>query len=530
MKEFLERFPKRMEFLAAVDSIVGRTNRNQEMERLFSSGELDNILLSVVVFIMETTLTEEEDCTINAITAFLAEILPCYGKQLSSAQLDTLSRYLIKDILQNKGETRLAAVMDYEEGLKNIPIRLITDKIGDNNQVLYELTKQGFDFLFRTKEVDDELGFEIEAIRLRMLISKKNYKKATAQSKYIIAMLLEKRNELRQFEQQLNHDIFSVSGDQYDTIVRNLLATLNEEYDIMRDIERLLDLARLRLAEESRLYSNFDEKTLAAQGEVFDITENVQRALGLQRELLIKCEKLRKLYLSLLQDSLLFHQLKRFDLEEQILRPMQQLSFSDIHELKRLNASLLAPLFLPDLRKSLNVSLFYDRQSRLKEMPMESIIEVDDIMDDSGKLQRIQARNEAHVRIISYLLEYAGIHGDFLFSDFWQQLKTVNRLSEIIAERLLFLDMLKLYEIREIDLEKWRGEGIRLMDNLGEFDLDYCLSCYAERDKTFCMIKRISIDKSGNNIVCKTSEQESILIDDLLFEVDKHEGNSGTNS
>jgi hypothetical protein len=530
IKEYLERFAKRMEFVAAVDSIVGRTNKNQEIERLFSHGELDNILLSVLVFIMEITLTEEQDCTISVITDFLADIVPSYGKHLSSAELDTLSRYLIKDILQNKGETRLAPLMDYTAGMKELSIRLVADKLGEHNKVSYELTKQGFDFLFRTKEVDDELGFEIEAIRLRMLISKKNYKKATSQSKYIIAMLLEKRNELRQFEQQLSHDIFAVSGNQYDSIVRDIQTTLNEEYEIMREIERMLDLARLRLAEENRLYAAVDEKSLAAQSEIGFISENVRRALGLQRELLINCENLRKIYLDLLQDSLLLHQVKRFDLEEHILKPLEELTFKDMFGLNLLRAGLFAPLFLPGFKKSLNLTLFYERQAKLKESSEDEVFEVDETVDDSGKLVRIVSRNEAHVRIIRLLLKFAANHASFLLSDFWLQLKNHKHVAEITKERLLFLDMLKLYEIREIDLNKWRKEGIRLLDNIGEFDLDYCLTLCLERNMIPDTLEQITIDKTGAKLTCTVSELETIVMDDLRFEVSSNARNSAANS
>lgn len=73
---FLEGFEKRMQIVAAVDSIVNRGNRNMEIERLFAPGELDNIIFSVLVFVMERTLSEDEECTLNSIQTFLFGILP----------------------------------------------------------------------------------------------------------------------------------------------------------------------------------------------------------------------------------------------------------------------------------------------------------------------------------------------------------------------------------------------------------------------------------------------------------------------
>lgn len=528
MKDYLERFSKRMEFVAVVDSIVGRVNKNQEIERQFSDGELDNILMSVLVFIMETTLTEEQDCTIGAITDFLADILPVYGKQMSLAELEDLSRYLVKDLLQNKGEARAFPVMDYFGGRMEFPVWLITDKLDANNQILYELTKQGFDFLFRTKEVDDELGFEIEAVRLRMLINKKNYKKAMSQSRYILAMLKEKRNELRQFEQQLRYDIFSVSAERYDAVTSDMHIMLSEEKEIMQDIERMLDQARKHLVEESRSFVSPDEKSLAARREIFFISENVQRALAMQRELLIKCDNLRRLYDSLLLDSLLFHQIGRFDLEEHILERLENAAFADAADLNELCDDLLAPLFLPDLKRSLNLNLMYERQAKSKDIESGGIIGEDETLDDAGRLERVRLRNDAHILVIELLLEYAKTRATFLFSDFWEYIKRHRHIEKMTAERLVFLDMLKLYEIREIDLVKWREESIGPLDCVGEFDLDYCLTYCFEKDKTLFEIERMIIDRTGEFFSCQADPENSegrVVLDNLRFEVSLNETN-----
>ena len=519
-KDYLERFSKRMELVAVVDSIVGRANKNQDIERLFSNGELDNILLSILVFIMEMTLTEERDCSIGAIAEFLADILPAYGKRMDAAEIENLARYLVKDLLQNKGETRSSQIMDYNSaGMRGFAVRLVADKLGERNEVLYELTKQGFDFLFRTKEVDDELGFELEAIRLRMLITKKNYKKATSQSKNILAMLLEKRNELRQFEQQLSDDIYSVSGEQYDAVVREVDAMLREEYGVMREIERTLDLARERLDEESRLYGPPDEKSRAARREIGAISANVQRALGLQRDLLIKCDGLRKLYITLLGDSLLFHQVRRFDPEELILKRMERLSFKGAPDIAGFRAGLFAPLFLPEIKRSLNLSLMYDRQIKLREAEADGVFNEDPEAGDGGRLERVTRRNNAHILVVSLLLEFAKTRGSFTFGDFWGHVKTHGRVSEMTDGRILFLDMLKLYETRVIDLAEWRKEGPHPLDCIGEFDLDYCLTCCAEFNDKLYDVERITVDKTGAAVTCAVSGRESVIIDDLRFEV-----------
>ena len=206
MLEILEGFPKRMEFIAIVDSITNRKNKSEKMESLFEENQMENLILSTLVYIMEVTLTEEEECTIENITGFIKSII----KQYSKKSIDTkeLSRYIIKDILQNKGQNRYYTIEDYStKSNKKVPIRLISDKLNNENKVIYELTKQGYDFLFRTKEVDDELGFQLEEIKLRMLIQKKNYKKSISTSRDLIMKLREKQIKLGQFTDNLRNNI-----------------------------------------------------------------------------------------------------------------------------------------------------------------------------------------------------------------------------------------------------------------------------------------------------------------------------------
>jgi len=144
--EFLDGFEKRMQVVAAIDSIVNRNNRNMEIERLFERAQLDNIIFSVLVFIMERTLSEDEECTIDSITAFLGSILPEYDLNLPADSTRKLAEYIIKEILQNGGEARYYPVMKYGEGLIPNRIRLIDDKLKDSERgytVSYQLTNHG---------------------------------------------------------------------------------------------------------------------------------------------------------------------------------------------------------------------------------------------------------------------------------------------------------------------------------------------------------------------------------------------------
>lgn len=102
MLEFLDGFGKRMEFFAIADSIVNRKNTSDKIEKLFQGNLMENLIVSVLVYIMETTLTEEEKCTIDNISNFVKKIIPNYNVKYTDYK--ELTRYIVKDILQIRGK------------------------------------------------------------------------------------------------------------------------------------------------------------------------------------------------------------------------------------------------------------------------------------------------------------------------------------------------------------------------------------------------------------------------------------------
>ncbi|HBI27111.1 MAG TPA: hypothetical protein DDY25_05230, partial [Peptococcaceae bacterium] len=261
--EFLDGFEQRMRIVAAVDSVVNRGNRNMELEKLFNEGQLDNIIFSVLVFIMERTLAEDEECTIDSIAAFVAQILPAYSLSFTSETVYLITEYITKDILQNGGEARYYPVMSYGRGLEKIRIRLIDDKLREGPHgyiVTYQLTDQGYDLLFRTKEVEQEISFTIEELKLRELIRRKNYKMAIRQSSSLVQMVRQKKNDIGQFIQKIRENIYDVDIREFEELVGSTYTLLQEEYGIMGEIRDMIALSEERLRDEESSRGELDEE------------------------------------------------------------------------------------------------------------------------------------------------------------------------------------------------------------------------------------------------------------------------------
>ena len=198
MKDFLAGFDHRMEIVGVAESIINRRNRNMELEKLFKEHELVNLVFSVLLFIMEKTLSEDSDCDKENIRRFIGQLLPrYYDLHLTDEELAQLTDYILKNILQNNGMPYHFQTIDYTTGKrKQIRIRLIADRVQEVNggyKITYSLTDQGYDFLFRTKEVDQEIQMTIEELKLKELIKRKNFKKAHDQSQNLIQMVRQKK-------------------------------------------------------------------------------------------------------------------------------------------------------------------------------------------------------------------------------------------------------------------------------------------------------------------------------------------------
>ena len=521
MLEILEGFPKRMEFIAIVDSITNRRNTSNQIEAMFSENKMENLILSVLIYIMETTLTEEE-CTIENITAFVKEIIPQY----TDTKIDSkeLVRYIVKDILQNKGQNRQYEIIDYNtSSSQKLPVRLIADKLNTNEEVVYELTKQGYNFLFRTKEVDDELGFKIEEVKLKMLIHKKNYKKAISTSKNLIAMLRDKQIQLRQFEESLRNNINNISGETYDDLVNKMYILLEEEYQEMEQIGALINESLDRIKEEEQMIGELDEKSKNARKEIYQISQNVKTALDMQINLLTECKRTKKLYMDTLKEAMEYSIVKTYNFKEEILEKLEKSTNDNIINIY---IKLLRPLFMPRLKKTLNLNTVYDKQTKINGEDEEEYSVKQEILEESKlTAERIEKRNKAHVEVINNLFKFASTHKEgFDFKQYYASIESQELVESMLEEKLIFMEMLKLYDLKEINIKEWKKEDSDVvLESNGEFDLSYCLKNIEYQEPNFYGIQKIIVKKLENNIKLEIQKEEKIEIiemTNLKFEIE----------
>lgn len=520
MFEFLEGFQDRMEFAAIVDSIVNRKNTNLEIESWFNKEELDNLFFSLLVYIMEQTLNENDECTMENIAGFLDDILPFYNKELSYDDVVRLAEYMIKDILQNKGIIKNYGTMNYFKSWNDIRIRLISDKINEHNKITYQLTDQGYNFLFRTKEVDKELDFKLEQLKLRELLKRKNYKHALNQSKQLISMLRQKKRDVDEFINRVRRNIHDVNRDDYEKLIKETYVLIDEEYEGMLDLKDSIDIDKKRIKKEIEETGYIDDTMRNALKSLDDISRNIHSILSEQRNLIGKRFSMNDIYEETIRTSFFTSIVKRYDFEKEIIQPLESISDNEVNNLWK----LMTPLNGAKLRKKLNLSLIYQRQGKLREVNDDEESIIDNEFEEDYSLEKRKEQNEINYGIIESLFKYAGrIKTSFKFSDFYVYIaKKPLRLNACVQEKRIFLIILKLYEIGLIDIDEWmrRGRQDVIAEANGEFDLAWCLYKMESRQPDYYNISKIYFNKADTKFSTYLQEKDGEKILNSYIEMD----------
>ena len=230
--------------------------------------------------------------------------------------------------------------------------------------VSYQLTNQGYDLLFRTKEVEQEISFTIEELKLRELIKCKNYKKAITQSANLRQMIRQKRNDISQFIQKIRENIYDVDIREFEKLVGSTYALLEEEYGTMNEIRDMIVLSEQRLQEEESTRGSLDEDMKKTRREISIIRRNIISTIDEQKRVILERHSLSKIYKEMIADSFSLSLARVYDFEQEILMPLERCDENIITSLWQ----LLNPLFKPNPYKNLNLLSLYERQARIRQI------------------------------------------------------------------------------------------------------------------------------------------------------------------
>ena len=535
MFDFLDKFENRMEWIGIANSIINRKGKNTDLESIFDENELTNIIVSVLLFIMEKTLEENNECEMHHIETFLSDLIKqYYSENLSRQQIKEIAGYIIKDILQNNGSKYTYSVKNYSRNVfEEVVIRLIADKIVEENntrKIVYMLTNQGYDFLFRMREVDEEIQLTIEQLKLKEYVKRKKFSNAVRQSVELIAYVRQKKKDIESFILSIRQNIHNVEVERYEALIKSTYAMLTEEYETMTDIQKMIYQAEDRIKEEFEANKEFEEKLTKAKLEIQEIYHNIGVVITEQRDLILNRHSLTDLYMDTIKKSFEYSFEKRYDFEETVLSKLERCPNVLDNCLR-----LLRPLFFPKKNKSLSVFNIYEPQIIFKEVEAQDphLVSVDDYddYDDYDEKERILKTSNLYVEVIQLIIRETVSLREITLSKILDDVKERNiELYERVKEnRCIFSTALKLYDMGVLPINDFyqNHKKIILMPS-EEFNIEYCLVKIRDEIPELEQVKELIIEKMVEKIKCSNSYEvngmkivESIEMSDLLFKVVK---------
>ncbi len=530
MNEFLDKFEKRMEWLGAANSIINRKGRNTAIEELFGENQLTGIIISVLLFIMEKTLEENNECDMIAIEGFLRELLyTYYTDSLTQQQIHEIADYIVRGILQNNGVSYTYPVMNYSSNrIEDVSIRLISDKIiteEGSRKIVYMLTNQGYEFLFRLREVDEEIQLTIEQLKLKEYIKRKKFSNAVRQSVELITYVRQKKREIDNFILSIRQNIHSVDIDKYEALIKSTYSMLEEEYEVMTEIQKMIYQAEERIMEEFEENQAFTERLKKARQEVQDIHHNIGVVITEQRDLIINRRSLTDLYMDTIRKSFEFSFEKRYDFEEVILSALESYSDSLENYLR-----IVRPLFQPSFKKSLSIPQIYEPQIIIKDKENTDalLVQVEDI-DDNFEKERIRIISNRHVQTIGLILRETLKSGQATLSCILNELsKSEPEIYEDLkSQRSIFMTVIKLYDMGTLQISEFFEKKTRvMMTPTEELNIEYCLVRLENTIPELPRIKELQVERLDNPLYESISYKqgdlnivENIEMSDVLFKV-----------
>ena len=500
-KELLQDFEKRMRFVNLIKYWLQRS-KPVEIRKLLNNDDdkTDNLILMVMVFIMDSTLRYGERCTKQDITAFLRELSDVYGYEPESAVM--LTDYIVTDVLQSSGKIRLFNTFNSndEKFKEQSSLILIEQQNGS-----YVLTNETYEFLFRTKEIDSELDFSVSRFKLQEFIKRGNYGKALRESRELVSRVRNLKTRMDDFMLRCRTNISDVSIDEYEDIISQVKYSFEDEKKQIREI-RILVSAKLQAIADAGIDKGSNRGQ--TEFEIREILENIDTVISEQSRVYNQKFTLSDLYKKSLDDSFSYLQTGRFDIEQELLIPLQKMQLQDT----KCVGKLFAPLYHPEFPHIFGLDFFYQRQNSIRDNNTDDGI--DTRIEENIEIIA-DIRNKRYVDIIRGLLSYAEIKHTFCFSEY---IKTIPEeiLKEQLQEKSLPDVMLKLYGIGEIDIAGWRSGQQDIIVPLGEFDLSYCLSKLPDE---LVLMQTILVDKLDNIISFSDDMETSIKMNDFKIEV-----------
>lgn len=520
MFDFLDKFHKKMEWVGVLELIITKVNNSQKYNDKFTNYELINLVFTILHYIMEKTLAEDKDCTINSISDFLKIVLEqYYDKDLSDEEVTDLVKFIVIEVLQNNGQPYNFMSKDYTDmnnPIYPVRIKIIEDYIVSdsiNKQNGYLLSKQGFEFLFRIADIEEELEISIEQIRLRKLLERKKFGKALEQCRMMLNRIRQKRKDIELLIRRIKENINNVNLDDCKIIIESTFNVLNEEYQNYNNLYETIKETEQNVLDKLEFDKN-NEELLKSKKDIENIKLNIKKVIKEYQTLFRTQQPVLKLYDEAIENSLTYAFRERLDIEKDLLE-----KFERIENIDFINNSLhrlFVPLFQPNADKHLNIFKAYNRQPILvddeSEIEDNNILEIDRDKVEDIRSKEIEAINNKYLEYLTVLIDVLLVNEnrEIFLSEIFAVIKDNNPVyyDQLISDPLFFKTILYLYDIGDINFDQILNENRSFVQYQSkDFNINYIVALLLNEVK-YKVISNIEVKKGYNDKTVKVEYED----------------------
>lgn len=520
MFDFLNKFHKKMEWVGVLELIITKVNNSQKYNDKFTNFELINLVFTILHYIMEKTLAEDKDCTINSISDFLKIVLEqYYDKDLSDEEVTNLVKFIVIEVLQNNGQPYNFMSKDYTDinnPIYPVRIKIVEDYIVTetiNKQNGYLLSKQGFEFLFRIADIEEELEISIEQIRLRELLKRKKFGNALEQCRMMLNRIRQKRKDIELLIRRIKENINNVDLDDCKKTIESTFRVLNEEYQNYNNLYETIKEIEQNVLNKLEFDKN-NEELLKSKIDIENIELNIKNVIKEYQTLFRTQQPVLKLYDEAIESSLTYAFRERLDIEKDLLEKFEKIENIDFIEdnLHR----LFVPLFKPNADKHLNIFKAYNHQSILvddeSEIKDNNILEIDRDKVEDIKAQEIEAINNKYIEFLKVLIDVLLVNEnrELFLSEILEIIKSSNLMyyNQLISDPLFFKTILYLYDIGDINFDQILNENKNfVLYQAKDFNINYIVALLLNEAK-YKVISNIEVKKERNDKTIKVEYQD----------------------